>query len=93
MELKLSNGGAAITTEDPESASRAQEKIELEYEGEDLTLGFNANYLVDILSHLNTDKIIMRLNTPISATLVEPEKQVENEESTMLLMPMRTGGE
>ena len=91
VELKLSNGGAVITTEDPESASSAQEKIEVEYEGEDIILGFNANYLVDILSHINTEKIVMRLNTPISATLVEPEKQGENEESIMLLMPMRTG--
>ena len=93
VELKLSNGGAVITTEDPESASSAQEKIEVEYEGEDLTLGCNANYLVDILSHVSTDKVVMRLNSPISATLVEPDKQGENEENTMLLMPMRTGSE
>ena len=91
VELKISSGEAVITTEDPESASSAQEKIEVEYEGEDIILGFNANYLVDILSHINTEKIVMRLNTPISATLVEPEKQGENEESIMLLMPMRTG--
>ena len=93
VELKLSKNGAVITTEDPESASSAQEKIAVEYEGDDLTLGFNANYLVDLLSHISTDKVIMRLNTPISATLVEPEKQGDNEENTMLLMPMRTGGE
>ena len=93
MELKLSNGEAVVTTEDPESASSAKEKIEVEYEGDDLTLGFNANYLVDILSHISTDKVVIRLNTPISATLVEPDKQGENEENTMLLMPMRTGSE
>ena len=93
VELKLSNGEAVVTTEDPESASSAKEKIEVEYEGEDLTLGFNANYLADILSHISTDKVVIRLNTPISATLVEPDKQGENEENTMLLMPMRTGSE
>ena len=93
VELKLSNGEAVVTTEDPESASSAKEKIEVGYEGDDLVLGFNANYLVDILSHISTDKVVMRLNTPISATLVEPDKQGENEENTMLLMPMRTGSD
>jgi len=56
-------------------------------------VGFNANYLVDILTHIDTEKVVLRLNSPISATLVGPDKHEENEEATMLLMPMRTGGE
>ncbi len=55
-------------------------------------MGFNANYVVDMLSHLDGAKAVVRLNTPTSATLIGPEKQQENEEMTMLLMPMRTGG-
>ena len=93
VELRLSNGEAVVTTEDPESASSAQEKFQVQYEDEDLTVGFNANYLVDILTHIDTEKVVLRLNSPISATLVGPDKQEENEETTMLLMPMRTGGE
>ena len=93
VELRLSNGEAVVTTEDPESASSAQEKFQVQYEDEDLTVGFNANYLVDILTHIDTEKVVLRLNSPISATLVGPDKHEENEETTMLLMPMRTGGE
>jgi DNA polymerase-3 subunit beta len=93
VELRLSNGEAVVTTEDPESASSAQEKFQVQYEDEDLTVGFNANYLVDILTHIDTEKVVLRLNSPISATLVGPDKHEENEEATMLLMPMRTGGE
>ena len=93
VELRLSNGEAVVTTEDPESAASAKEKIQVQYEDEDLTVGFNANYLVDILSHIDTEKVVLRLNSPISATLVGPDKHEENEETTMLLMPMRTGGE
>ena len=93
VELRLSNREAVVTTEDPESASSAQEKFQVQYEDEDLTVGFNANYLVDILTHIDTEKVVLRLNSPISATLVGPDKHEENEEATMLLMPMRTGGE
>lgn len=92
VELKLSNGEAVITTEDPESASSAQEKVAVQYESEEMTIGFNANYIVDILSHIDTENAVLRLNTPISAALIGPETQGDNEDLTMLLMPMRTGG-
>ena len=92
ITLKLSSEGNSISTEDPESASSAEEKIGLEYEGEELLIGYNAAYLGDLLSHLDTDSVIMKLKTPISAGLIIPETQVENEEITMLLMPMRTSG-
>lgn len=93
IALHLSSGGSSITTEDPESASKAQEEIDVGYEGEDLVVGYNAAYLSDILSHLDTDNVVMKLKTPISAGLILPEMQEDNEEITMLLMPMRMSGQ
>ena len=93
VELKISNGEAVITTEDPESASRGEERVSVEYEADDLSVAFNANYISGMLSHLDTEKVVIRLNTPISATLIGPETQLESEEIKMLLMPMRTGGQ
>tara|TARA_B100001750_G_scaffold188167_1_gene157786 strand:+ start:171 stop:1286 length:1116 start_codon:yes stop_codon:yes gene_type:complete len=90
VELKLSNNTAEVTTEDAENATSAKETMVVEYDSEDISLGFNANYLIDILSHLDTRKIKLNMNTPTSATLINPESQTENEENTMLLMPMRT---
>ena len=93
IELEVSKEGAVVRTEDPENASRAEEKIKVDYDGEDISVGFNANYFVDMLSHLDGEKAVARMNTPTSATLLGAEKQRENEEITMLLMPMRTGGQ
>lgn len=93
IALHLSSGGCSITTEDPESASRAEESVDLAYEGDDLVVGYNAGYLSDILSHLDTEKVVMKLKTPISAGLILPQEQAENEEITMLLMPMRMSGQ
>ena len=90
ITLKLSKEGNSITTEDPESASSAEEKIGLEYDGDDMLIGYNAGYLSDLLSHLDTESVIMKLKTPVSAGLILPETQAENEDITMLLMPMRT---
>lgn len=93
ITLNLSKEGNSIATEDPESSSSAEEKIDLEYEGDDMLIGYNAAYLTDLLSHLDTERVIMKLKTPVSAGLILPETQAENEELTMLLMPMRTAGQ
>jgi len=93
ITIKLSKGENSITTEDPESASSAEERIGLEYDGEDMLIGYNANYLSDLLSHLDTETVIMKLKTPVSAGIIIPDTQAENEEITMLLMPMRTSSQ
>ena len=89
VALRIIDGKATITTEDPEKASSAQENLEAEFSGEDLVIGYNANYLKDILSHLKSNKITIKLKTAISAALFYPEEQIENSDLTMLLMPIR----
>ncbi|PCH53954.1 MAG: DNA polymerase III subunit beta [Verrucomicrobiales bacterium] len=89
IALRLNKGETQITTEDPEQSSKAQEKIFGEFNGEDLVIGYNALYLKDILSHIDDEKVTIKLKTPISATLFYPGAQKENANLTMLLMPIR----
>ena len=89
IAVRVSNGSATITTEDPEKASKAQETIEIEYNGDSIDIGYNAAYLKDILAHMNSDKIIIKLNSPISAGLFYPSTTNKSVETTMLLMPIR----
>ena len=89
IALRIDQGQIQITTEDPEKSSKAKEEIVGKYSGEDLTIGYNAAYLKDILTHVTDEKLKMKLKTPISATLFIPEEQKENSEQTMLLMPIR----
>jgi DNA polymerase-3 subunit beta len=69
--------------------SSADEILDVEYSGDDLTIGFNAEYLREIVRNIDTQKVIMKLKTPVSASLVIPENQEENEDLIMLLMPIR----
>ena len=87
--MRADSGSATITTEDSEKASKAQEKIDIEYTGDPIDVGYNAAYLKDILSHLYSDEIVIKLNTPISAGLFYPTPSDDNVEVTMLLMPIR----
>jgi len=76
-----------ITTEDPESSSKAKEEIIATYEGEDLIIGYNGEYLKDVINHTAGDEVTIKLNTPISATLFIGVNKDENK--IMLLMPVR----
>ncbi|MBT6797711.1 MAG: DNA polymerase III subunit beta, partial [Candidatus Marinimicrobia bacterium] len=59
------------------------------FDGEALTIGYNADYLKDVVNHVSGDKIVVEFSTSISAALFSSENAEENTESLMLLMPIR----
>jgi DNA polymerase-3 subunit beta len=54
-----------------------------------MEIGFNATYLVDILSHIDTDEVAMHFSTPTRAGIIKPTTQQNNENILMLVMPVR----
>ena len=70
-------------------SNSAEESLSAEYEGGPIVIGYNAEYLKDIISHVRGKTIEIELNTPVSAALFNPESQNEQSESLMLLMPIR----
>ena len=85
--FNLSKDNKIITTEDPETSSKAQEFFDGDYTGEELKIGYNGEYLKDVISHISGEEVMIKLNTPISATLFTGSE--EEESKTMLLMPVR----
>ena len=85
VAFNISSGQLFITTEDPESSSKAKEEVIAEYEGQDLKIGYNGEYLKDVINHTNGNEVILKLNTPISATLFLGTEK----DKIMLLMPVR----
>jgi DNA polymerase-3 subunit beta len=67
----------------------AQEEVEAQYGGSEMDLGYNAQYLAEILRNMDTDDVLMTLATPLAAGLVEPAEQGEDENYLCLLMPLR----
>jgi len=47
-------------------------EIDVKYNADDLDIGYNANYLLDILRTIDSDEVEIRLNTPVTAGLVVP---------------------
>jgi len=78
-----------ILSEDVEFGGEAREKIDIQYDGEDIDIGYNAAYLLDILRHLNSDDVEMNLKDPVSAGVLYPVEKETGEDILMLLMPIR----
>ena len=64
VAFNISKDKILIHTEDPELSSRAKEEIIGSYEGDALTIGYNGEYLKDIINHISGDEVVIKLNTP-----------------------------
>jgi DNA polymerase-3 subunit beta len=88
IRLKIAGSELLISAEDIEMANEAQERINCEYEGDDMEIGFNARFLKDMLATIDGENVQMKLSGPSRAGLLVPVENERNEEITMLIMPM-----
>ena len=68
------------------SSGEGIEEINADYEGENLEIGFNAGYLMDIASNIQDDNIILKPKDATSPIIIKDQKDLD---STYVVMPMR----
>lgn len=88
VKFALSNNEINLTTENVDFLKSAEEKVLCDYQGEDMSIGFNDDKLVEILSNINSDIVVLKLLDPTRAGIFIPDSQPEGEDLLMLLMPM-----
>lgn len=77
------------TAQDLGFATTAYEKIACDYSGENLTIGFKSPFLVDILSNMTCENLVMKFADPRRAALILPaEEEAENEKICGIIMPV-----
>lgn len=89
--VKLSIGGnqLVISAQDIDFSISAVERLNCEYEGDDIEIGFKSTFLQEILSNLPSAEVRLEMSDPSRAGLLLPEeKEDEDENILMLLMPM-----
>jgi DNA polymerase-3 subunit beta len=86
MALKRDQLVLSARTQD---IGEAQEEVEAQYGGEEMDMGFNAQYLAEVLRNVETEDVLLSLSTPLNAGLVEPLEQGEDENYLCLIMPLR----
>ena len=78
-----------VKAEDIDYGGEGKEEIPCEFSGDEFIIGFNSRYLQNVLKHIDTGQVNMRLIRPDFAILLEPDSVPENETQLMLLMPIR----
>ena len=71
VRLILSGGELQIRANNPEQ-EEAEEVVAVEYSGDDIEMGFNVSYLIDVLTTLSGGKARITLSNPDSSALIEP---------------------
>lgn len=89
IKLSLKGNELEVTTLNRETGAEAREHIEVEYSGEPMEIGYNANYLQEVLTKIDTDRVRFKLREAVSAAIVEPAEQLDGESFFCLLMPLR----
>lgn len=87
--LNFNNNELTITTEDQETKSSAKEHIVCSYEGPEITAGYNAQYLKEVIQNINNTDVEIYLSGALTAAVFKPKKQKQNTTLTALLMPLR----
>ncbi|WP_100657544.1 DNA polymerase III subunit beta [Alteromonas flava] len=85
VRLNLATGELKITANNPEQ-EEAEEIVDVDYAGDDLEIGFNVAYLIDVLNALKADNVSISLSDSNSSALIESS---EDSAAQYVIMPMR----
>ena len=88
VRLKITGSELHISAEDLDFSNEANERLSCEHEGEDIEIGFNARFLVEMLTNLDADQIKLTMSAPNKAGVILPSEQDKNEDILMLVMPV-----
>lgn len=85
VKLELSDGQLVISSSNPDLGD-AREELDVDYGGEDLTIGFNARYLLDAIGAVGSKEIRFSFQDELSPARVSPP---EDDKTLGVVMPMR----
>lgn len=88
IKLKIAGMSLNISAEDRDYSNKADETLICNYEGNDMEIGFNSKYLIEMLNNLSSDEIQLEMSQPNRAGILKPTTgNEEGEEVLMLVMP------
>ena len=88
VKMQIKTNDLVVSTQDIDYSTSAEERIDCQYTGEEMVVGFKAPYLIEILSNLSSTEVNVALADVSRAVLILPTENEENEDILMLLMPM-----
>lgn len=88
VRLKITGSELQVSAEDLDFSNEANERLSCEHEGEDIEIGFNAKFIIEMLSNLDTDQVKLNMSAPNKAGVILPVEKDKDEDILMLVMPV-----
>jgi DNA polymerase-3 subunit beta len=89
IRLKFAGSELHISAEDLDFSNEASERLTCSYEGEDMEIGFNARFIVEMLSNLDAEQVSLEMSAPNRAGIIRPlDSTDDSEDVLMLVMPI-----
>jgi len=89
VKLNINDNQLVVSAQDIDFSISAVEKLNCEYEGDEIEIGFKSTFLQEILTNIPTSDVMVEMSDPTRAGLLLPSvSDEEDEDMLMLLMPM-----
>ncbi len=91
VRLSISADKLEISAEDLELSNNARETLPCQYEGDPMDIGFNAKFLTEMISYLDSEQVLVELSHPSRAGIIFPYGEDDSEKKDdilMLVMPV-----
>ncbi len=89
IRFSISGKELILASEDTELANEAKERLTCSFDGEDIDIGFNSKFILEMITNIDSDEICIEMSAPNRAALIFPVNNENKEEDIlMLVMPV-----
>ena len=89
IKFDLKSGSLMVSAQDLGFSIAAHETMQCQYDGEDLTIGFKAPFIIEILSNMTCGELVIKfLDSKRAALVVPAEEEAESEKICGIIMPI-----
>lgn len=87
VRFKLAGNELFISAEDLDFSNEANERLSCNYVGEDMEIGFNSRFVIEMLNNVQTDAVTFQMSIPNRAALIVPSGE-DNADINLLMLVM-----
>lgn len=89
IKMRIAGSELALNAEDVDFSNESNERLTCSYDGNDMEIGFNSRFLLEMLNNLDSSEVRIHMSEPSRAGLLVPATtDNESEDILMLVMPV-----
>lgn len=89
LRLDVQKNQLGLSATSQEIGGEARESLSVDYDADEMIIGYNSAYLQDVLRRIESDDVLFELDSAVSAGIIRPGEQMDGEDYLCLLMPLR----